>query len=564
MESPPPALIKFQIGPVQDFIAAARSTRDLWSGSYLLSLLVAAGIRAIPNHQTALIFPNPKGQPLLKDTAMWQVEDPKSLLTPNLPNLFVAKIAADQAEVTAEMIKKAVEAEWEKIYQACFDVLKTQRILNATDEDAFVAQASGHLSISYQITPFADGYQKTYQRNGWQLDAVRQTRNFQSSLSRRGERDSLTGTHSAFAGGAAFQKDMAERRNPYSTLFKHSDQLGAITLIKRVWHLGYLGARPEFQAAINSFNLRSTRAIAARDDSQDDAENTDGAQGEKYLATIAFDGDSIGKWMNGDDLTPGHDLHQHHQDFSAALSDFALNKVREIIEKKCGKGLPIGFLIYAGGDDVVALVPADVALTVAGELRAAFRKATAHIQDKFGNSPDASVGIAIAHFKSPLQDLIREGQKAEKDAKRDQGRAAFSITLLKRSGEISKWGGKWDHGPIALYEAIFKAMENGLSRKFPHRVCQLLEPYLTGSSKQTDVPNFPLHEVVEKEIAHAAIRQGSREIAATLLVPLRGYLKNLPPDPKATLQAIISLCTTLAFTLRNLPQPQATAEGQPA
>ncbi|NLT70152.1 MAG: type III-B CRISPR-associated protein Cas10/Cmr2, partial [Verrucomicrobiaceae bacterium] len=31
-----PRLLLFSIGPVQDFIAAARSTRDLWSGSYLL------------------------------------------------------------------------------------------------------------------------------------------------------------------------------------------------------------------------------------------------------------------------------------------------------------------------------------------------------------------------------------------------------------------------------------------------------------------------------------------------------------------------------------------------
>ena len=34
------SLLKLQIGPVQDFIAQARSTRDLWSGSYLLSWLM--------------------------------------------------------------------------------------------------------------------------------------------------------------------------------------------------------------------------------------------------------------------------------------------------------------------------------------------------------------------------------------------------------------------------------------------------------------------------------------------------------------------------------------------
>jgi CRISPR-associated protein Cmr2 len=45
--APKPAFLKVQIGPVQDFIAAARSIRDLWSGSYLLSWLMAAGLKAL-------------------------------------------------------------------------------------------------------------------------------------------------------------------------------------------------------------------------------------------------------------------------------------------------------------------------------------------------------------------------------------------------------------------------------------------------------------------------------------------------------------------------------------
>jgi len=40
-ESTPHALLKFQIGPVQEFIAQARSTRDLWSGSFLISWMMA-------------------------------------------------------------------------------------------------------------------------------------------------------------------------------------------------------------------------------------------------------------------------------------------------------------------------------------------------------------------------------------------------------------------------------------------------------------------------------------------------------------------------------------------
>ena len=57
------SLLKLQIGPVQDFIAQARSTRDLWSGSYLLSWLMAHAIKTVkPNigqrQSSSPLFPN--------------------------------------------------------------------------------------------------------------------------------------------------------------------------------------------------------------------------------------------------------------------------------------------------------------------------------------------------------------------------------------------------------------------------------------------------------------------------------------------------------------------------
>jgi len=62
------SLLKLQIGPVQDFIAQARSTRDLWSGSYLLSWLMAAGARALVkkcgNDPQVVISPVLAGQPM--------------------------------------------------------------------------------------------------------------------------------------------------------------------------------------------------------------------------------------------------------------------------------------------------------------------------------------------------------------------------------------------------------------------------------------------------------------------------------------------------------------------
>jgi CRISPR-associated protein Cmr2 len=52
-------LIAISIGPVQDFIAAARRTRDLWFGSHMLSEIAKAAALAVHNAGGELIFPHP-------------------------------------------------------------------------------------------------------------------------------------------------------------------------------------------------------------------------------------------------------------------------------------------------------------------------------------------------------------------------------------------------------------------------------------------------------------------------------------------------------------------------
>ncbi len=55
-------LLALSVGPVQEFIAAARRTRDLWFGSFLLSELSKAAARAISQKggRQSLIFPAPQ------------------------------------------------------------------------------------------------------------------------------------------------------------------------------------------------------------------------------------------------------------------------------------------------------------------------------------------------------------------------------------------------------------------------------------------------------------------------------------------------------------------------
>lgn len=580
----PHSLIKFQIGPVQDFIAAARSTRDLWSGSYLLSWLAAAGIRKLQELGGKLIFPNPKGQPLLEKWEQWKgSSDHQQWLIPNLPNIFIAKVEGD-AQSVAQQIKEVIEVEWKKIAEAVW-CQRSQFGLPDSANARFDAQVARHLSVSWQVTPLADDkpetYAEAYRLNGWHLDAVRQTRDFQAwaSQGQGGEKDSLTGKEEALIQGSG----MPDKSSLWHNLFnKHRDHLGAVSIIKRCWHLAYLKGQG-LKTESEDFVIRSIPAIAARIKKHDDNEDAqERVSGEKYIAAIAFDGDSIGAWVNGDKSPAGTDLEKHHEAFSLALSHFALIQARVIVEgekaeQKEGKWK--GQLIYAGGDDVLALVPANEALAIAKELRTAFCSATKNTHAK-KEKPDASAGIAIAHIHAPLQDLIREAQKAEKRAKNIVGRPAFSVTLMKRSGEISYWGSKWEGGGSELYQKISKLMAEGkLSGKFPHRVCQLLEPYLTvrtGLSKQEDaIQNADdAKNLILREVAFTAERQGSKEIATELAKSLTPYLDNViearearakegkKPESSATqelLTAVIGLCTTVAFAERNRKDAEPSA-----
>ena len=723
-----PAFLKFQLGPVQDFIAAARSIRDLWSGSYLLSWLMAAGLKALSAEvgPDAVIFPNLRGQPLFDlhwREELWNkvnISNQKSvwaslgwenddLLTPNLPNIFLAVVPGDRAAALGRRVGETIQAEWKRMADAVWSECEKAGLtagedgITATDRKArFDAQTAHFLSVSWQVTPWpekledalklAEGFdpempiQKARQRvqavvdmatkqmpldhrdgryyaggkdgpktqlnnlglgwsvilalNNWQLDAVRQSRSFDAAniggwqTGTFNNKDALTGRHEAVAGGDEWSRRANLAARFWPSLFKKGDWMSASTLIKRVWHRAYLEREWGLKTDSQGFPMPNTRGIASgkpEEDCGNDETAEDAVPSEKYFAVLAFDGDEIGKWVSGEktppfssqlaDYTDGSNIQRfgakpyfeqpgfkgflkaqrplspsYHLQFSEALSNFALLCARPIVEAFLGR------LIYAGGDDVVALLPADTALACAEALRAAFTGGEVKAPDGTilfhspapgflssdrwkddhdrgrpipflvpGPKAEASVGIAIAHFKSPLQDVVREAQRAEKRAKNRKGlnRASVAVTLFKRSGETIEWGCKWAGGGLQLYRALAEALDaRQLSGKFPYRFMELLSPYLTESTPLVaaagtarPVAAFNADEIIQQEFTHTLGRQRgpafptereARDLVLTNLTDaLKGYLAVLKDEnSEAKLRAVIGLCQTVAFAHR--------------
>lgn len=159
-----------------------------------------------------------------------------------------------------------------------------------------------------------------------------------------------------------------------------------------------------------------------------------------YMAVLQADGDQMGA------LLEHISSPEHHQQVSQALARFAENAGQVARDHH-------GHVIYAGGDDVLALVPLDQARGCADELRQSFaRTLTKCIKDiQLDLAPTAyptlSVGLGIGHMQETLNTLRDLAKRAEQLAKGNlapQPRNALGICLRSRNNAELSLRRRWD------------------------------------------------------------------------------------------------------------------------
>lgn len=227
----------------------------------------------------------------------------------------------------------------------------------------------------------------------------------------------------------------------------------------------------------------------------------------KYYAILIMDGDRIGEKLRGKGLPKvskflhysiDRELEKHekyrsfldsdrilnpnvHIAISRVLKDFSIKIVDKIISKYQGS------LIYSGGDDLLAFLPAEKALEAAKDVNEAFGKDFCEVNGErimlMGKGSTMSASIVYAHYSYPLYDALAKARQALKKAKNEYGRQAFVLTSLKRSGQITSAGAKW---PIAqpMIDIASKVSDQELI--FPKFIYELLQeaPILGGISEE--------------------------------------------------------------------------------
>lgn len=321
---------------------------------------------------------------------------------------------------------------------------------------------------------------------------------------------------------------------------------------------------------------------------------------ETYYALIMMDGDRMGAILAGDDATrityadsfhpdvrKGFDAHagrqpliraygaqkrpvspNRHLAVSGALNDFSQTVVRHVVEEA-----HLGRVIYAGGDDVLAMLPVADLLPCMQRLRHAYsgtlpddqdtdwgalrgKRGELHCRNGFawldgrlmrmmGEHATASCGAVIAHHQAPLAAVLRELRAAEKRAKNDGGRDAFSLTVIKRSGGALHLTAKWGE-PLAALDALIGFLKGcGVSRRAVYNTLEWL----------TDLPDPKAEpQLLESLLAWQLARQANGDSGKAQAPALAARLARLacdqPADALAWLQNFLTVGEFLARETR--------------
>jgi CRISPR-associated protein Cmr2 len=493
-------LVLIALGPVQDFIATARRTRDLWFGSYLLSECSKAAAKVLGLEN--LIFPAPPDSTDLNAGSSF-----------NVVNKLLAIVEGDEQEVKRitdharkaaidrllELLKQPLEAlnihenEQKTAINQVKDLLEfywaavPDQAANYNDSRDSVEQMLAFRKNTRDFAPVTwgsarpksslDGARETVIeeltseirfakgiRENEQLDGT----GILKRLGKRGEKDEerfLSTSHVAagsYLDRIAGHNDAMRLFRAYVERLKQEDigiQLSKIAGRKtQNWdHLRITTGEYDGHALFAERLRDYLNWGSSKDNPEEKRRKTNIAQAKlekakkaldeffkavspkvtphPYYAILLADGDRMGKAIDAASKT--NDVEQHRQ-LSRKLSEFA-GGVDTIVR---GHG---GSTIYAGGDDVLALVPLHKVLECAEKLakdfKAKLKDFTYTESDGTTGTPTLSVGVVIAHHLDPLQDSLETVRRAEKAAKKY--RQALAVTVLKRSGGDTTVAGQW-------------------------------------------------------------------------------------------------------------------------
>jgi len=588
----------FSIASVQQFIASARRTQDLWAGSFFISWLAGKAMALLLGNglkEDDIISPNIEDNRIIGLLRKNVHPGDKNILKiASLPNIFSAKIPYEgkQAKRIAKNCEEAVKDGLKEIFDAVRSYIeeaaKTSWENNICDsqwqwywENQYKALLE-EIGIFWVLVPYENNFKEITKRAGKLHGGIKQIREFEQRRE-PGELCTLCGRHTVVTPSEetlekiseinkykgeekrdrssvrvwtrAFFTALSKIEEPYKLVgrIRPRERLCAICLTKRLAlqayfeeKFGRLGfdrhlfpstadvATAYFKREVlEEWNkvkdkvesyIRDVKSIAentgvisnslaslkekAKDDKQKKFLEIDGewlhpesfispgikrAYGleisqnkldeaknslkdllkaveykpARYYAILVGDGDGMG------DIIRSLSSAEAHRKVSEALGIFSLNQVSKIVEKD-----HLGVLIYAGGDDVLALVNLKDIIPVIQGLSKEYQKAFNNTS--FNLKPTISFGILVAHYTFPLYQATAMAQKTLKDIakekfqRKDGTKNAFAFQVVVRSGGNILAGGGLDKNILENLKNIVDSLGETKNRIISPKLAHLL------------------------------------------------------------------------------------------
>ena len=471
-------LLQISVGPVQDFIAAARRTRDLWFGSMMLSEIAKAVALDVKNNGGKLIFPAPSSDDDLL---------PESDLS--VANVILAEFNgfdSEQLRKFSDSANNAAKARLKVYADKVFEKMKLNIV-----EDRWNMQIDDIIEFYSAWVPVDNDYHLARQNVARLLAARKNIRDFNANKCLdKVPKSSLDGLRESVLIG----------KLPDELRIKSSEALDAIGLIKRVPIFS-----SEAEKNRNAFYSITRVALSSWTHGKGKRFVSDPGFREKYdellradefdretiawylgqsfmekylpeapyIAFICADGDRMGAALSSMNMNSADE----HRNFSQQLSKFALAARNDV---KANNGV----CVYTGGDDVMAFMPVDKALSCARALHDSF----AEIMKDFPGT-SLSVGVSIAHAMENLGMLLDYAREAEGIAKKgikglalklNKDRNGLAISVRSR-GNIpfvvrEQWNNNKGSGlsAMSLDERVSwfaeRFMNNEIPAKFPYEL----------------------------------------------------------------------------------------------
>lgn len=447
-------LFLFTIGPVQSFIAQARKTQDLYAGSQLLSDLIAFALGYIQLQGHEIIFPY-----YSRNGVTFDLEKNST----SYPNRFVAILnysLEEQNKVTilGQSLENLLRKQLEGLAKKKFEIIPAQYRPSGLCE-----QIEDFLEVYWVAMPYdkKGKYNEQFKTLESYLGAVKNVRSFRQ-LVEKGRKCSVNGEYNV----KIYQKTEEEEKQPREKIRKtklfandnyilcknyrdidnrhiqSGEGLCAISFLKRLYrdedsfpstaeiallnntHIATkiaqlrksFGKHFDYQLLFDEnltekyfekHGLNDKKLPPKARDIVNSIKQVakDQIKMNSYYALLSFDGDSMGEWLSK------AKNQSEHKEFSKLLIDFA-QKAKEKVDA-------VGKTVYAGGDDFLGFVNLEYLFETIEYLKEVFKECVTKKNPIVDGDKKftMSIGLVIAHYKTPLRQVIKQAKKLEKGAK---------------------------------------------------------------------------------------------------------------------------------------------------